>query len=354
MAPPSTRRSGKHSTARTAYNNEKQYYHPNQVTFVDGNLNLTAINVPTRRQGVSVGPDYVQSDSTAPADSKSGSTLPTTQGMWPAFWLNANNVSWPKGGEIDILENRGSQPNLSAAVPTTGQRNPGHGRPISIVAKNYSRPSERSTVNFHAGFHTYAVEWEETQLRFYVDGDLHFTRQRNDAVGQSSKRAKNIILNLAVGGDFGGDPNGSTVFPQTMLVDYVRVWQKQTGTPGDYNGDGEIDAADYTVWREFSGAKRHRSSGRRFRQRHRRAGRLRALESEFRRRAAGRRRCYVLAKRAGTRRGRTDHRGLAARLCSAVLVHWPIAATRRSPLRRPASSAHAQMDSTSRLGSQPD
>ena len=65
--------------------------------------------------------------------------------------------------------------------------------------------------------------------------------------------AKNIILNLAVGGDFDGDPNGTTVFPQTMLVDYVRVWHRQTGLSGDYNGDGHVDAADYAVWRKSSG-----------------------------------------------------------------------------------------------------
>jgi hypothetical protein len=64
---------------------------------------------------------------------------------------------------------------------------------------------------------------------------------------------KNIIVNLAVGGLFGGDPNGSTVFPQTYVVDYVRVWEKQTGLAGDYNGDGSVDASDYTVWRDSQG-----------------------------------------------------------------------------------------------------
>jgi hypothetical protein len=65
--------------------------------------------------------------------------------------------------------------------------------------------------------------------------------------------AKNIILNLAVGGDFPHDPDGTTVFPQTMLVDYVRVWHRPTGVPGDYNGDNQVDAADYLAWRKSVG-----------------------------------------------------------------------------------------------------
>ena len=64
---------------------------------------------------------------------------------------------------------------------------------------------------------------------------------------------KKSSVNLAVGGDFGGDPNGTTVFPQTMLVDYVRVWHRPTGLSGDYNGDGHVDAADYIVWRKSAG-----------------------------------------------------------------------------------------------------
>ena len=56
-----------------------------------------------------------------------------------------------------------------------------------------------------------------------------------------------------MGGDFGGDPNGTTVFPQTMLVDYVRVWHRPTGVPGDYNGDLLIDSKDYLAWRKSVG-----------------------------------------------------------------------------------------------------
>jgi beta-glucanase (GH16 family) len=107
-------------------------------------------------------------------------------------------------------------------------------------------------VNFHEGFHTYAVEWEATQLRFYVDGVLHYTV--NEIANRPIfENPMNIILNLAVGGDFGGDPDATTVFPQFMDVEYVRVWEPQTGLAGDYNDDGRVDAADYVVWRRMAG-----------------------------------------------------------------------------------------------------
>ncbi len=238
---------------QNSFNNEKQYYHPNQVTVVGGNLNLTAINVP--REGKDYQSGLITSKALyGPGRFEARVDLPTTQGMWPAFWLNANQVSWPQGGEIDILENRGSQPTITSSA-FHWQKDPG---PCCdnwhYVTEPYSASSGGNPVNFHAGFHTYAVEWENTRIRYYVDGNLHFTVNKTSAMSNANfMTAKNIILNLAVGGDFGGDPNGSTVWPQTMLVDYVRLWQPQTGTPGDYNGDGEIDAADYTIWRNSDG-----------------------------------------------------------------------------------------------------
>jgi hypothetical protein len=98
------------------------------------------------------------------------------------------------------------------------------------------------------------VEWESTQLRFYVDGVLHYTLNEN-ADMPIFENPMNIILNLAVGGIFDGDPNASTVFPQHMDVDYVRVWQRQTGLSGDYNSDGRVDAADYVIWRKTTGSE---------------------------------------------------------------------------------------------------
>src|SRR4029079_2354111 len=115
-------------------------------------------------------------------------------------------------------------------------------------------------VNFTTGFHTYAVAWDKNpttsvnEIRFYVDGNQYFSVDENSSMSDTKfTPAKNIILYLAVGGDFGGDPNGTTVFPQTMLVDYVRIWHRTTGMPGDSNGDNRVDASDYLAWRKSNG-----------------------------------------------------------------------------------------------------
>jgi beta-glucanase (GH16 family) len=237
-----------------SYNNEKQYYRPEQVTVAGGNLQITATNQPLAnklyRSGlITSNALYGQGRFEARID------LPTTKGMWPAFWMNPNQVQWPLGGEIDIMENKGSQPTVVSST-FHWQKDPGPccGAHQSL-SHDYTATSGGNPVNFTTGFHTYAVEWDPTRLRFYVDGNLHFTVDKDSATMSDANftTAKNIILNLAVGGDFDGDPNGTTVFPQTMLVDYVRVWHRQTGLTGDYNGDGQVDAADYAVWRKNAG-----------------------------------------------------------------------------------------------------
>jgi beta-glucanase (GH16 family) len=210
---------------RDSYNNEKQYYHPNQVAVADGNLRLTAINVP--RNGKAYQSGLITSrDLFGPGRFEARVDLPTSQGMWPAFWLTSH-VQWPLGGEVDIVENRGSQPYLTSSA-YHWQTDPGpccdqH----QYVFGEYIASEGGEPVDFHAGFHTYAAEWDETIIRYYVDGNLYFTVTEN-AARPIVETPKNIIVNLAVGGYFGGDPDGSTVWPQTMVVDYVRVWQRQT------------------------------------------------------------------------------------------------------------------------------
>jgi beta-glucanase (GH16 family) len=233
---------------KNSHNNEKQYYLPEQASIVDGKLRITATNQPF--DGKQYRSARLESDQQfAPGRFEARIDLPTTQGMWPAFWLLPNGTQWPTGGEIDILENRGSQP-LVVSSAYHWQTNPGpccsqH----QYVFEEYGLFENGQWTNYHAGFHTYAVEWEATQLRFYVDDVLHYTV--NEIAGRPIfETPMNIILNLAVGGDFGGDPNGTTVFPQFMDVDYVRVWERQTSVTGDYNDDGLVDSADYVVWRK--------------------------------------------------------------------------------------------------------
>lgn len=150
--------------------------------------------------------------------------LPFGPGMWPAFWLlgaNYNTESWPKCGEIDIMENKGFQPNIVSSA-THG---PGHygGNPFTST---FGYPDQR----FDTGFHIYAVDWSENKIVFSVDGHPYHTVY-------ASQMEKDqwvfdhpffIILNLAVGGLFGGDPTADTVFPQSLYVDYVRVYQRKS------------------------------------------------------------------------------------------------------------------------------
>jgi beta-glucanase (GH16 family) len=246
-------------TRQDSFNNEKQYYLPSQVTVANGNLQITATNQAIANKQYRSG--LITSNALYGAGRfEARIDLPTTQGMWPAFWLNPNQVQWPLGGEIDIMENRGSQPTLVSSA-FHWQKDPGPccGQHL-YTAQNYTAMDSGQAVNFTTGFHTYAVEWDKNpttnvnEIRYYVDGNKFMTVDENSSMSDTNfTTAKNIILNLAVGGDFGGDPNGTTVFPQTMLVDYVRVWHRPTGLTGDYNGDHQVDAADYLAWRKTIG-----------------------------------------------------------------------------------------------------
>ena len=242
-----------------SFNHELQYYRPEQATVANGNLQLTATNQPLANKLYRSG--LITSKTLyGPGRFEARIDLPTTQGMWPAFWLNPNQVPWPQGGEIDIMENRGSQPTITSSA-FHWQKDAG---PCCdnwhFVAHEYSATSGGNPVNFTTGFHSYAVEWDrnaatsEYEIRYYVDGNFHFTVNQTSAMSDANfTTMKNIILNLAVGGDFGGDPNGTTVFPQTMFIDYVRIWHRPIGLSGDYNGDSHVDSKDYVVWRKDVG-----------------------------------------------------------------------------------------------------
>ena len=146
------------------------------------------------------------------------------QGMWPAFWMLGNNigtVGWPACGEIDIMENIGKEPSIAHGSM--------HGLGYSGangLTGGYTLPSGKLADDFHI----FAIEWETSVVRFYVDGNLYETRTPADLPTGKTWVFDHpffILLNVAVGGDWPGNPDNTTVFPQNMLVDYVRVYTKK-------------------------------------------------------------------------------------------------------------------------------
>jgi beta-glucanase (GH16 family) len=150
--------------------------------------------------------------------------IPFGQGMWPAFWLLGDDISavgWPRCGEIDIMENVGREPDKVHGT----LHGPGYFGDDGISSV-YTNPSGRVA----DAFHIYALEWEPNAIRFYMDGQLYATKTPADLPPHAPWVYDHpffIILNLAVGGKWPGNPDTSTVFPQRMLVDYVRVYSKK-------------------------------------------------------------------------------------------------------------------------------
>ncbi|MCI3221482.1 family 16 glycosylhydrolase [Streptomyces sp. NP-1717] len=162
--------------------------------------------------------------------------IPRGQGMWPAFWMLGNNmgqVGWPNSGEIDIMENVGFEPGTVHGT----LHGPGYSGSGGIGA-GYSLPGGQA---FADAFHTFAIDWSPNSIRWSVDGNVFQTRTPADLGGREWVFNKPffLILNLAVGGYWPGDPNSSTPFPSTLTVDYVRVTTDGGGgTGGSITGLG--------------------------------------------------------------------------------------------------------------------
>ena len=150
--------------------------------------------------------------------------IPGGQGTWPAFWMlgdDFDKAHWPGCGEIDIMENLGKEPaTVYATIHGPGYCGDGG------LESAYRLPGNQ---RFADDFHVFALEWEPDAIRFYVDKDLYVTRTRADLPPGTKwvfDHSFFLLLNLAVGGDWPGSPDSSTIFPRTMLVDYVRVYQR--------------------------------------------------------------------------------------------------------------------------------
>jgi beta-glucanase (GH16 family) len=150
--------------------------------------------------------------------------IPKGQGMWPAFWMLGDDIptaGWPACGEIDIMENIGFEPGkIHGTIHGPGYSGgKSLGAPYAVVGGDVADD-----------FHVFAVEWEPNEIRFYVDGHLYETRTPADLPAGTRWVFDHpffLILNVAVGGGWPGNPDASTKFPQQMLVDYVRVYSRK-------------------------------------------------------------------------------------------------------------------------------
>lgn len=203
-------------------NNELQYYTARQE-----NIRVTGgeLVIEARREAY-MGKQYTSGRITTQNKAswqfgriESRMKIPTGKGTWPAFWMLGNSISsvgWPASGEIDIMEHINSEAVVHGTIHWSDQNN---------VYANYGGPSGSLD---YSQYHVYAVEWDTSAIRWYVDGNkYHEVNIAGGINGTSEFQSPFFLLfNLAVGGNWPGSPDGSTVFPNRMQVDYVRVYRK--------------------------------------------------------------------------------------------------------------------------------
>ncbi|SES01676.1 glycoside hydrolase family 16 protein [Salipaludibacillus aurantiacus] len=242
-------------------NNESQSYQEDNVWVEDGRLILEAREETVSDEHGEY--DYTsgkvltdESFSQAYGRFEASMKLPEGQGYWPAFWMMPQDDvygGWAASGEIDIMENRGSETNKVGAAIHYGDLWPNN----TYSAKDYYFPEGQSTTDFNE----YAIEWEPGEIRWYVNDELYSTKTEwGTKYGEYPAPFDQeffMILNLAVGGWYGGEPDETTEFPGRVEVEYVRVYEDADAEhpppgewidpgDGDEPGDGETPPVDET------------------------------------------------------------------------------------------------------------
>ena len=207
-------------------NEELQYYRAENATVADGVLTITA-----RRE------DFDDAEYTSArlrtkgrADWRYGrfeirARMPIGQGLWPAFWMLPTDSpygGWAASGEMDIVEYLGQEPDIIHGTIHHGGEWPENTKTGADYVLDEG--------DFHSDFHTFAFEWEPDELRWYVNGTLYQTlnewwSSKGEYPAPFDQRF-HLVLNMAVGGVWPGNPDETTTFPQEFVIDYVRVYQK--------------------------------------------------------------------------------------------------------------------------------
>jgi len=220
-------------------NNELQYYtdRPENARIENGQLVIEARKEPFT--GPAGARDYTSARmrTLKKGDWKFGrfeirAKLPKTQGLWPAIWMLPTDWvygPWPHSGEIDIMEFLGHDVRkvygtLHYVRAETGKH---------MHATGYLNMSD---VDFAEDFHVYSMEWDEREFRWYIDG-RHYQTQTTWSTDKAPYPAPfdqrfHLLLNVAVGGNWPGNPDATSVFPQRMVIDYVRIYQRESDAAG--------------------------------------------------------------------------------------------------------------------------
>jgi beta-glucanase (GH16 family) len=208
------------------YNAELQYYSKgSDNAWLDGNGNLVIEARKEAREGDAYTSARIKTQGKKTftyGHFESRIKLPAGVGLWPAFWLYGDDgKDWPDCGEIDIMESKcGGEPGATHGAMHgpgyAGARGPAAGTMLPDGGV------------FSDDFHVFAIDWAPDSIKWYLDGRLFSVRTKADTLGGVwvFNHPFFIILNLAVGGNFPGNPTDTTVFPEQMVVDYVRVCQR--------------------------------------------------------------------------------------------------------------------------------
>jgi len=198
-------------------NNERQFYTKGNHKLQGGNLIITAKKEGEKYTSTRITTKTKKEFKYGRIEARA--KLPTGQGIWPAFWMLGSNISevgWPKSGEIDILEYVGKEPHT---VYNTLHTQDSHGNSVN------SKKTIFETIE--QGFHVYAIDWTKEKIDFSVDDKVIYTfnpAEKNENTWPFDQPFF-VIVNMAIGGNFGGPDVDDNIFPQEFVVDYVRVYQ---------------------------------------------------------------------------------------------------------------------------------